>query len=312
MDDFTRLGRGGKQQVELRPESIGYEMCDRDIKFTTCTMDAFASLNVPGALVDGDVDYTAVNPGEQGNAIKVEHKNSGSGGLQVALIDGVVVVDFGGVTTASLVKAAVNANPEVAQLVSADTPGTGLLAPGILAETNLAGGSSSSIEDMKMNPFTFKEEGWKEARLVNVYKLVGNDMVPCSNQADADINGILSVMDYFAVDQQDGVTPIPYEIRDGNIYIDDSIIAGEMFDHRAYAIAVPSVPGILGGSVSLFDGYLGPLAGKVLQATSPTAKRLDPANGPGTTVIRFYFIHPSGSKKTHIVRLVTYRPTKTF
>ena len=50
----------------------------------------------------------------------------------------------------------------------------------------------------------------------------------------------------------------------------------------------------------------------IIDAKSPHAKVLNPALGPSTSCISIYIFHPAGSKLSHILRLVTYRPLGTF
>ncbi|MDX1746392.1 MAG: hypothetical protein R3324_10685 [Halobacteriales archaeon] len=302
-----------KVQTEVRPETLGNEMCDRDFLVKTSILDPKASLNVAGSDADGDVTYTAKTRGAYGNLISVEHQDSGSGGLTVSVTDLDIVIDFGGAApTGTQVKDAVNGDASASALVAATTPGTGASASSIAAPANLSGGATNSAEDLKLNPATNKEEPWHEFHLVGVYKDDGGTMVEVTDQTDADANAILSVWEYRAVRQDDHITQVAFEVRDGNVLVDPTIPDVEDHDHRAYAIGAPDIPGNLGGQIAFFDGYLGPLKGKKLEATSPTAKALDPANGAGTNIMRFYFVHPAGSKMKHVVRLVTYRPSGSF
>lgn len=172
---------------------------------------------------------------------------------------------------------------------------------------------ADAVEDMKVNPVTLKEEDWAgpELSLVGVYKDVSGTMVPCADQADADLNGVLSVFDYKAYDQADGVTEIPYDIRSGALVGDPGIATVQRFDHRAYLVMVPD----LGQPywVRIFDGYVTgrPQEGE-LSTESPAAKQLDPSMAPGANVARLYIFHPQGQSNAHILWLLTYRPTGTF
>lgn len=173
--------------------------------------------------------------------------------------------------------------------------------------------TATSVEDLKMNTSTNKEESWQELSLVNVYKLSAGNMVACADQADADANGVLSVWDYHAK-MPDGTTPIDYELRDGLLYVDPTLPANEAFDHRTYAVVAPGIPGASGGSVALFDAYMGANPDNVVAALSPQATILDPTGPAGTaaSTLRLYVVHPAGSKLTHVLRLVTYRAPGTF
>ena len=173
---------------------------------------------------------------------------------------------------------------------------------------------ADAVEDLLVNVATFKEEAWAgpELALDTVYKLDAGNMVACVDQADADLNGVLSVWNYKAFDQADGTTEIKYNIRSGALVADPAIVEADRFKHRAYIVVAPA----LGqpNYVRLFDGYVAgrPAEGE-LSTESPTAKMLDPALAPGASnVIRIYIYHPAGQSHEHILWLLTYRPTGTF
>lgn len=173
--------------------------------------------------------------------------------------------------------------------------------------------TATSVEDLKMDTATNKETPWNEMTLVDVFKDDGNgDMVACADQADADANGTLTVWDYHA--KMPNGTPISYEIRDGLLYVDPALPAGQEFGHRAYAVVAPEVPGAAGGSVAVFDAYLGANPDDVVEVLSPQATVLDPSGPAGAagSKLRLYVVHPTGSKLTHVLRLVTYRAPGTF
>jgi len=180
---------------------------------------------------------------------------------------------------------------------------------------------AGSLEDLKVNTATNVEEPWNELSLNGCYKDDGaGGMELCTDQADADVNCILSVWDYCA--HLPGTsTPIKYEIRDGVLYVDPALAvdwaamtAEEKFGHRAYSVIAPGIPGASGGSIAVFDSYLGISPNRTVEALSPQAQVLDPA-GPGGTagiLLRLYLFHPAGSKLSHVFRLVTYRNPGTF
>lgn len=181
--------------------------------------------------------------------------------------------------------------------------------------------SADSFEDLKVNPATNKEEDWSEMSLAGVYKDDGGgNMISCTSQADADANCILSIFDYCA--KLPGTsTVISYELRDGLLYVDPSLAANwnsmtetEKFGHRAYAVIAPAIPGSFGGSIAVFDSYLGTAPDRTVAALSPQAVILDPS-GPGGDagcLLRLFLFHPQGSKLSHVLRLVTYRAPGTF
>ena len=172
---------------------------------------------------------------------------------------------------------------------------------------------AAAVEDLRINVSTLKEEDWAgpELSLVNVYKLDAGNMVACTDQADADVNGILSIWDYKAYDQADGTTLIEYNLRNGALVADPVIPAGERFAHRAYVVVAPD----LGqpNYVRIFDGYLcgRPNEGE-LSTESPVAKVLNPALAAGASNVRIYVYHPAGQSNAHVLWLMTYRPTGTF
>lgn len=168
--------------------------------------------------------------------------------------------------------------------------------------------AAGSLKDKKVDVPTRQEVDWNEVSLVGVFKADGT---ACADQTDADVNGVLSVWDYTAIDQADGTTKIPYDIRGGALRVDGAIpVTTEAFAHRIYAVAAPDLG--QANLVRLFDGYIGMLAGDVLEVFSPAAKHLDPAVHPLASVLRVYIFHPAGAKRSHVLRLVTYRGAGTF
>jgi len=317
----------GIQYIVSHPQSLGLEMCDRDILIKTATFDATATLTINGADANGDVIYTANCPGIHGNDATIAHVIGATGGgnedraLAAVATPGLtdaVVVTFGTdgagdsvVPTATAVAAAVNV-AAILPYLSASAGGTGASTVGTQAATALAGGTTNSLEDVKINPTTFVKGAWKELAQVGVYKDGGGGTYTlCTDQTDATNNAILSVWRYCAHDQVTGL-PVSIEIRDGLLIVDSGISAS--LDHQAYAIAAPQIPASYGGSIVQFDAYLKFHAGKTLGATSPAAKALDPygAGGMAGAELRVYVYYPAGTQNDHILRLVTYRPAGTF
>lgn len=176
---------------------------------------------------------------------------------------------------------------------------------------------ANSFEDLKVNPATKQEEPWGEMTLNGVYKADGT---ACADQAEADTDCVLSVWDYCARLPSNQAL-ITYEMRDGLLYVDPGLAANwdamtetEKFGHRAYAVIAPAVPGASGGSIAVFDSYLGIAPNRTVEALSPQATVLDPAGPAGAAgvCLRLYIFHPAGSKLSHVLRLVTYRAPGTF
>lgn len=170
--------------------------------------------------------------------------------------------------------------------------------------------TATSVEDKRMDVTTLKEVDWDEMVLVGVYKDVSGTMTLCSDQADADANGILSIWDYCAKDQSDGTTHIDYEIKDGALVADPSILAADKWKHKVYAVAAPDAG--QPNYVRLFDGYAPAHPSGSIDAKSPDAKHIEPTVPGVTNVIRVYIVHPIGESHEHVLRIVTYRPGGTF
>lgn len=323
-----KLNADGVQYVAQQVQSIGLEMCDRDILIKTATTDDAATLTVSGADANGDVTYTAQILGLRGNDLTIEHAVGATGAgnenraLAVAVTVGLttaIAITFGtdgtgaSVTpTATAVAAEVNGDATASLHISATAGGTGASNVGTQGATALAGGVTNSVDDVKINPTTFVKAQWKELSLVGCYKDDGGGAyTPCIDQADATTNAILSVWSYCAYSHVTGL-PIAIEIRDGLLIVDSATSAS--LEHQAYAIAAPKIPASFGGSIIQFDAYLKYHAGKTLGATSPAAKALDPfgAGGANGAELRVYLYYPVGTQNNHILRLVTYRPLGTF
>jgi hypothetical protein len=314
--------------TQAQVQSVGLEMCDRDILIKTAVLDVAAALTVNGADANGHVDYTAKTLGIQGNDLTVEHAVGATGaGNENRALDAVatpglttaIKVTFGtdgagaSITpTAQQVADAVNASATAAPLVTAAAQGTGASDAGTVAATAMTGGVTNSLEDVKINPLTFVKGAWKELALVGCYKDDGaGGYTPCTSAQDATDNACLSVWRYCSHSHVSGL-PAAIEIRDGHLIVDANI--SDSLDHQAYAIAAPQIPAAMGGAVVQFDAYLKFYAGKTLGATSPSAKALDPT-GPGGAAageLRVYIYYPKLTAFQHILRLVTYRPGGTF
>jgi len=317
----------GVQYAAPQPQTIGLEMCDRDILIKTAIWDATASLTIDGATTDGDVTYTATLPGIQGNDVTVTHEVGATGGgnesrsLGAVFTDGLtktLVVTFGtdgvGASITPIANDVVTAVNVAAtnMFVIAAAGGDGTDTVGTQAATALTGGVSDSLSDVKIDPLTCVKSQWKELTQVGCYKDGGGGTYTlCTSQTDANTNAVLSVWRYCAHSRVTGL-PTSIEVRDGHLIVDSAI--SDNLAHQAFAIGAPQIPASLGGSIVQFDAYLKYYAGLELGATSPSAKSLDPAGpgGPAGAELRVYIFYPAGEKLNHILRLVTYRPAGTF
>jgi hypothetical protein len=305
------------------PSSLSYEMCDRDILIRTATHDSRAMILIDGADVDGNLLYVATAPGERGNSFTVEHSAGATGAgnenraLSITLTRGLtwdLTITFGtngsGGTvypSANEVAGAILGDSSIVYYISAQPTGTGLGLLEVAAKSALAGGASLSLDDVKIDPITFQKGEWNEVQQIGVFKLEGGNYVECADQADATVNAVLSVWRYQPHCPNTGEL-IGAEIRDGFLIVDETIT--DSYEHQAYAVAAPHVPGSVGGAVVQFDAYLRFYKGKQLGATSPQAKALDPntAAGPAGAELRICIYYPQGTQNNHVLRLVTYRP----
>ena len=310
------------------PQSLGLEMCDRDILLKTATFDATATVTISGVDTDGDILYRATWPGSLGNKFAVTHETGATGtgnenrALAAVLTPGTtwdLVVTFGtdgsgnSVTpTANDIISLINADTSIVDVINAAPVGSGASNSSTAAQTSLTGGTSNSLEDIKIDPITYTKGAWFEVQQVGVFKDDGGGgYVQCADQTDATNNAILSVWRYLAIDQITGA-PCDVELRDGYMIVDSAL--SDSLDHQAYAIGAPQIPASLGGQVLQFDAYLKFFKGEMLGATSPQAKAMTP-NGPAgraAAELRIYVYYPSATQNNHILRLVTYRPPATF
>ncbi len=321
--DAPKLNDSNIMLMQLQPQKYTYEMCDRDIRINPCLLDDAAALTINGVDANGHITYTAQKLGAYGNDITVEHITGATGGgnenraLAASSSSQAITVTFGtdgsgnSVTpTANAIKTAVDADTGCANLVSVAVGGTGASNNATAASANLTGGVDNSFEDMKICPTSNKECIWGEMEQVGVYKDDSGTMVLCTTQADADTNGILSVWKYKGIDQSDMVTEVSWDIKDGCLWVDSTLPANEIYDHRVYAMAGHSLG--QANHVRLFDGYLGPMKGDVIQALSPQAKTMNPALAPTASEVKVWIKHPAGSKLSHVLRFVTYRAKGTY
>lgn len=89
-----------------------------------------------------DLTYAADDQGEEGNSISVTYEDTGTAGSEVVTVQGskIIVSMEDGVSTATQIKAAVDAHAEAAALVGVTISGTGSDAQTEQSETLLTGG----------------------------------------------------------------------------------------------------------------------------------------------------------------------------
>lgn len=318
--------------VTVSPATTSYEMCDRDILIRTATYDARAQAVIPGAGPQATMAYVASSPGACGNNYWVEHTAGAAGaGHEDRDLDCAVGYNLGAVELSVIYGTDGNGNPIIpsaqqvhdmlmSKLLPTDPPFLMYAAPVLLADgsdlvsvtslTQLQGGASPSLSDVKIHPLSYTKSEWNELQQIGVYKLDNGAYVDCpENEVGAE--ACLSVWCYRARHQTTGMPQI-IEIRDGLLVVDEN--TSDDYEHQAFAVGAPLIPAALGGQVLQFDAYLKYYRGKVLGATSPQAKALNP-NGPGgiaAAELRVYVYYPKGTQNTHVLRLVTYRPPGTF
>ena len=172
---------------------------------------------------------------------------------------------------------------------------------------------TDSFKDVKVNSATNAREDWGEMTLKGVYKDDNGTMVECVDQADADLNAILTVWDFLANDQTVDKNPIDIDIRGGELYPDSAVAsAASRFEDQIYVVVAPDVPAVMGGSIRFFDGYINTLNGGHLSSISPAATNIDPSLMTAAGVARVYIYHGAGKKYNHVLRLIMYRPFGAF
>lgn len=104
------------------------------LKYTAGTVAAAKAIQ--------DLTYTADDSGEEGNSISVTYEDGGTAGSEVVTVQGskIIVSMEDGVSTATQIKAAVDAHAEAAALVAVSITGTGSDAQDETEETFLTGG----------------------------------------------------------------------------------------------------------------------------------------------------------------------------
>lgn len=104
------------------------------------------------SLVKGDLTFTVINPGGLGNGYSIEALDTAAAGAEVATLeDGVISIAMdGGTSTAIQLKAAMDANPEIAALITTSiASGQGAVAQAAFAEDALEGGSGLFVGTFK-------------------------------------------------------------------------------------------------------------------------------------------------------------------
>lgn len=167
-----------------------------------------------------------------------------------------------------------------------------------------------AIQDLKVGTSDNKESDWGEFSLAGCYKKVGDEYVECVDQADADLNASLTVVNYLAKKQADG-SPLNYDFKGGYMWSDVNL-SEPKWDHRLYAVVAPDVPPSMGGGARIFDGYLYPYEGKWQEAVNTMSITIDPSVVVAAAVVRFWIYYPPGSKQHHVLRIVTFRTADSF
>lgn len=134
-------------------ELIGVSM-GRDLSDAKKTAVARAGLGIPlkvlaqAALTEGDLTFTAIAPGSEGNDIAIEFLDTGTAGAEsVSVADGVISVSMEAtVSTATQLKAALDGDVESAALITtAIASGQGAVAQAAFAEAPLTDGDAATF-----------------------------------------------------------------------------------------------------------------------------------------------------------------------
>jgi len=156
-DSIVELGGVGERggfNIDVGVDVFG---ATRPAKFSTIVSDpaTFATLETALTGSNNDITYTAVTPGDAGNAISVVYTDPAAANqaLSVTARNNLITVNLATngasaiTSTATLVLAAVQAHARAAQLVSAALSGaSGAGVVTAMAETNLAGGSGRALQ----------------------------------------------------------------------------------------------------------------------------------------------------------------------
>lgn len=169
---------------------------------------------------------------------------------------------------------------------------------------------ADALEDLKVNPANNKQIPWGEVSLVGCYKLSGEDYVLVDDQADADANAVLTIIDMVCIDQTTQAA-IEYDFKGGCLWC-DSNLQGDKWGHRLYCMMAPNIPSSMGGNVKFFDGYLATYEGQWQECINTLALTINPSQTVEAARIRFWLYYPAGAKQNHVLRIITYRQPATF
>jgi hypothetical protein len=117
------------------------------VAVTTPTAKTFDS-GVAASVVVGDLTYTAATRGAAGNSITVEYEDTATAGNETVTVLGtdILIGIESGVSTATEIKAAFDAEPDAVALAAVAVTGTGSNAQSTTPETALENGVDSEVD----------------------------------------------------------------------------------------------------------------------------------------------------------------------
>jgi len=166
---------------------------------------------------------------------------------------------------------------------------------------------SDTFEDLRVNTSTNKRTSWGELSFVGCYK--GDDSsgyTACSDETDANNNGVLSIWDYVANDQAETPAALDVDTMGGTFWCDKNL-SGDAWGHQLYCVLAPNIPTSMGGSLPFFDSYLYPYEGQWISCLNTFGFPLDPSVTQEAARVRTYVYYPAGTQNNHVLGLKIYR-----
>ena len=182
---------------------------------------------------------------------------------------------------------------------------------------------ADAIQDLKvatgtynpMDPYSDGSIGdgsqvdWGEAIIRRCMKRVtpsdpNGGYIDCTDQADADNNASLTIVDFIKGGQG---SPETFEVRGGSVFPDvkqEGVTPADCLDHRIYAVMAPGT----GSDARFFDAYLEPyrISKTWVPATSTDALHAEAGPVDINNLIRCWFFYEPGWAGCHILQFTLY------